>query len=281
MEDAEDLWSHCALEEGYEDAWHLSQTRNHTEDGTSSYKCGDTGDGSYEMSIHAALISPFIELGADARLVFWHWMDVHAIDDSTAGDGGCLEIRPTEDPTWSPLYPLIGGYGHRWRQADGPFFFLAPLWSGGFDWSQVLVELDAYEGEIIRFRYRFGTRGGEPTGEGWFIDDVLVHVPDPLGAAEIVRPFTDLRLEPSRPNPFSSSTTIRYRLGRALPVRVEIFDVRGRVVRSYDRGMEEEGDHAVLWDGTNQRGRPVGAGIYCTKVQAGWLFETGRIALLR
>ncbi|MBD3162893.1 MAG: S8 family serine peptidase, partial [Candidatus Eisenbacteria bacterium] len=281
MESGGDDWSHAAIGEGTEDAWHLSQQRNHTEGGNTSYKSGDPDGGPYGTEIHAALESPWIQLGANGRLIFWHWMDAYSPGGDTAGDAGVLEIRTNESETWALLHPTIGSYRHVWRALAGPFFLLNPVWSGSFGWNQVMAELDDYEGKTIRFRFRFGSRGEEPTGEGWYVDDVQVWVPDPAGVDETVRPFGDLRLAAPRPNPFAAGTTISYRLGRELPVTVSIVDVAGRTVRSWDRGSEIAGEHAIVWDGTDGAGRPAGAGIYFANVRAGRLTEGRRLVLLR
>jgi hypothetical protein len=281
MEAGEGSWSHSALGGGCEDAWHLSQARNHTEGGSTSYKCGAVGAEPYGTAIHAELVSPLIQLGANAGLLFWHWMDLYAEDDSTAGDGAVLEVSTNGGSSWGPLRPSVGGYGHVWRAMGGPFFALTQLWSGSFGWRQVFVPLDAYEGDVVRFRYRMGARGEEPTGEGWYVDDVVVHMPGETGADELVRVFANLELEPCRPNPFSPSTLIHYRLGSEAPVRVEIFDVAGRLVRCWDCGVQRVGGHDLVWDGRDEGGRAVSAGIYLAKVTAGRLAETVRVVRLR
>lgn len=78
-----------------------------------------------------------------------------------------------------------------------------------------------------------------------------------------------LILEPNVPNPFGAGTTIRYRLDHAGHVEVDVFDVRGRRVKRLLSRVESAGWHAIFWDGRNQTGDGVAAGIYRMRVRFG------------
>lgn len=69
-------------------------------------------------------------------------------------------------------------------------------------------------------------------------------------------------LFPSRPNPFTRSATIRFRLATAGEATLTIYDVSGRRVRTLAEGRHEAGEHVRPWDGADARGRQMGAGIY-------------------
>ena len=45
-------------------------------------------------------------------------------------------------------------------------------------------------------------------------------------------------------------------------MRVSIFDVQGRVVRTLAEGFETAGEHAVHWDGRDARGSTLASGLY-------------------
>ena len=73
------------------------------------------------------------------------------------------------------------------------------------------------------------------------------------------------QLLPNAPNPVAAmGTDIRFRLGRDGDVRVSIFDVQGRLVRTLVDGFEFAGEHTVHWDGRDQRGVAPGSGLYFT-----------------
>lgn len=73
-------------------------------------------------------------------------------------------------------------------------------------------------------------------------------------------------LEQSFPNPFAASTTIRFRLPRATQVVLEVFDLRGRRVRTLVREQRPEGNNFVIWDGTSDKGARVAGGLYFYKL---------------
>jgi len=64
------------------------------------------------------------------------------------------------------------------------------------------------------------------------------------------------------PNPFHGATSIRFGLAQPANVRLELFDLAGRRVRTLASGVLEAGPHAVSWDGRDERGAEVGAGVY-------------------
>ena len=80
---------------------------------------------------------------------------------------------------------------------------------------------------------------------------------------------SDFILEQNYPNPFSSSTAISYKLDKASDVLITIYDVLGREVRKISMGAKAIGAHQFVWDGLNNFGERVAAGIYFYRLQAG------------
>jgi len=85
----------------------------------------------------------------------------------------------------------------------------------------------------------------------------------------------------SYPNPFHPHATIQYTLPRTGRVRLSIFDVSGRLVRTMVDGIRGAGDQRVTWDGTDDRGSRVGSGVYLYRLQAGELSLTRKVELLK
>ena len=82
-------------------------------------------------------------------------------------------------------------------------------------------------------------------------------------------PSTTVTLHPATPNPFATGTTIRYDLTTAARVRLTVFDVAGRVVRTLADRREERGSHSAQWDGRNATGERVASGVYFFALDAG------------
>ena len=81
------------------------------------------------------------------------------------------------------------------------------------------------------------------------------------------------------PNPFSDGTTIRFGLGTASDARVDVLDVAGRRVRTLASGPFSAGTHTLRWDGIDDAGHSVAAGVYFARVVAG--AGEDRVKLLR
>ncbi|MBD3236350.1 MAG: T9SS type A sorting domain-containing protein [Candidatus Eisenbacteria bacterium] len=72
----------------------------------------------------------------------------------------------------------------------------------------------------------------------------------------------------SRPNPFSSSATLRFNLASECHANLAIYDVSGRLIRTLVDGQTAAGEHTVVWDGTDNAGRRLDSGIFWMKLQA-------------
>ena len=93
--------------------------------------------------------------------------------------------------------------------------------------------------------------------------------------------ITVLGLGPCFPNPFSSTTEIRCSLPDESTVRIRVYDVTGRLVRTLIEEHLGPGVWSVLWDGRDHRNVEVAPGVYFCRLDAGRSSSTIRIVLLR
>ena len=89
------------------------------------------------------------------------------------------------------------------------------------------------------------------------------------------------RLHPARPNPFNPSTTLRFDLDRAQDVRLEIYDLAGRRVRTLVSGFRGAGEYEETWTGRDDGGRRVASGVYLVRLRGRDFVETRRVALVK
>ncbi len=82
------------------------------------------------------------------------------------------------------------------------------------------------------------------------------------------------------PNPFTASTSLRVELTRQIEPKLEIFNLRGQKVRALQPGSLARGEHELLWDGRDDSGRKLPAGIYFWRLQAGNSRQTGKMLKL-
>lgn len=83
------------------------------------------------------------------------------------------------------------------------------------------------------------------------------------------------------PNPFTSATQISFALAEAGRATLEIFDASGRSIRTMESGALPSGVHALVWNGTDDRDRPVGPGTYFYRLEAGGKVMTESVVLLK
>ena len=84
------------------------------------------------------------------------------------------------------------------------------------------------------------------------------------------------------PNPFNPATEIRFAVPpQAGHVRLEIFDVRGQKVRTLVEGALPAGDHARVWQGRTDTGRPAPSGVYFYRLSGDGFSETRKMVVVQ
>ena len=68
------------------------------------------------------------------------------------------------------------------------------------------------------------------------------------------------------PNPFNPSTEIHFAMPQAGRAEIRVFDVAGRLVRSFDLGATEAGRHSLVWRGEDESGHRVVSGVYFSRL---------------
>ncbi|MCB5252015.1 MAG: FlgD immunoglobulin-like domain containing protein [Candidatus Cloacimonadaceae bacterium] len=112
------------------------------------------------------------------------------------------------------------------------------------------------------------------------IDNLEIREEPVDNADDFQAPATDLLLT-NYPNPFHAQTTIHYELKESQPVKIEIYNLKGQLVRVLVDESKPGGRHEVFWDGKDQAGNRVGSGCYYYKMQKGKYSSTGKMILLK
>ena len=97
---------------------------------------------------------------------------------------------------------------------------------------------------------------------------------------EIVEPIS-FSLADNYPNPFNPSTTIEYSIAEPSFVNLSIFDASGRLVKALVSESKVADNYSISWDGTNDSGVSVSAGMYLYKIDAGNFVETKKMLLVK
>ena len=91
----------------------------------------------------------------------------------------------------------------------------------------------------------------------------------------------EFALHQNYPNPFNPVTTLRYDLPENDFVNITIYDMLGKEVKTLINQTQDAGYRSVIWDATNEYGKPVSAGVYLYQIQAGKYISTKKMVLLK
>ncbi len=83
------------------------------------------------------------------------------------------------------------------------------------------------------------------------------------------------------PNPFNPQTTVAFALADPAPIRLDVYDLLGQLVRHLATGPWPAGSHSVVWDGCDDAGAPVATGVYLCQLQLDGRRYTRKMALIR
>lgn len=111
-----------------------------------------------------------------------------------------------------------------------------------------------------RYGYRLTMEAG---GVRVLSREVWLRVPEEVEAPSVAS------LTPGHPSPFCETTQFSYSLPAAGPVRLSLYDVRGRLVATLVREQQPAGRQSVRWNGTDSDQRAVASGVYYARLEAG------------
>ena len=64
------------------------------------------------------------------------------------------------------------------------------------------------------------------------------------------------------PNPFNNKTVIKFLVLKKANIKIAIYDIFGKKVKTLYSGVIGTGDHEVRWDGKNEQGGAMSSGFY-------------------
>lgn len=217
--------------------------------------------------------------------------------DLTGVAGASLEFSARWDiePSWDVLTVEASTNGTTWTPLAGRFTTPAsgdgaqvPAGAPGYDgvqgaWVRESVSLAAYDGApSLRLRFRLRADGFEER-DGAFVDDVAVLRLTNGGTVSTsdapAGRVTSLGL-PS-PNPTRAGLRVERVIARAGAVDLVVLDVLGRRVRTLATGDAPAGRSDVVWDGLDDAGAPVPAGVYVLRLAAPDAVVTRRVVVAR
>ncbi len=259
------------------------------------------------------LLNPYRELHVDGDGLIY----VACSGNWGVSDGGIVEVDPvaleatavvaTEAQLGGELYDFtlpIGDRAHAVVSTSSPSwqqFCIAFDWSTGAKVANVwkpggysVMDIELHEGTAQLFladrtyaapgvRVFDALDGTQlttgPIGASLPPHDLLV-VGESVASVEPVEGGTSLALS-VWPNPSPAGSAVAFSLPRPAHVRAVVYDVGGREVRVLADESFPGGEVTIDWDGRDEAGNAVAAGVYLMRIEAGHCSGTTKLAVLR
>jgi hypothetical protein len=143
------------------------------------------------------------------------------------------------------------------------------------EWTEYTYDLPTYSNTPIRI----GIQCLSNDAFVFCVDDVTVR--GSSANEDPIVPVVATELKNNFPNPFNPTTTIAYSVKEASPVTIEIYNVKGQLVKTLENSVKEAGDYSVVWSGKDNNGRSVSSGIYYYKMNAGKYSSTKKMIMMK
>ncbi|HNQ44197.1 MAG TPA: FlgD immunoglobulin-like domain containing protein, partial [Candidatus Cloacimonadota bacterium] len=132
--------------------------------------------------------------------------------------------------------------------------------------------------ELPEFDYRWAVQAvysGVNTSPAVFTNTL-----NPVSLQDAHIPEVVTALGTNYPNPFREHTQISFSLKDATPVHLEVYNIKGNLVRTLHKGELKSGSHSILFDGCDARGKRLPAGVYIYRFEAGIYRKASKMVLL-
>jgi len=238
-------------------------------------------DGDYKSFANYRLDSPDISLTGFEKpvLKFYHFYSMDFLNKGF--DGGNVKISTDGGETWTLLYP-VDSYPCDTLSVFNAALAGEPGFSGYIkSWEQEKFDLSSYINQHVIIRLQFGSTDKVEDAD-WYINDFSVYEDNNSHV------FTHKNKIPARfelqqnyPNPFNSETVINYLLPEQSRVQLAVYNMLGQKVKTLVDTEKGMGTYSVKWDGKDEKGQDISAGVYILSFKTGIRTATKKMLLLR
>lgn len=247
-----DQWTHGNAEDAsnQQDDWQYGTPNGEGEDPRTAHSGNfawgnDLGSGSYngvyQNNVHNYLAMRRLNCSGwdQVYLQFYRWLNV------ASGDQAYISVN--DKIVWENFNQLISERS----------------------WSYQVVDISAnaanQDSVVIKFGLQTNSSG---TAGGWTIDDVIVdhEITSNTPSRQVASLPKSFYLYPNYPNPFNSSTTIRFDLPESQHVTLAIYNIVGQKIMTLVSDDLPQGRYNFSWHGLNDSTIPVASGVYLVKL---------------
>nr|HPH61728.1 FlgD immunoglobulin-like domain containing protein [Candidatus Syntrophosphaera sp.] len=147
------------------------------------------------------------------------------------------------------------------------------------EWHEYVYDISAYDNQAVYVAIRCVSNDAFV----FYVDDFSAHSDGGslVSSDDPSVPALVTELQGNYPNPFNPETTISFSLKEAGPVTLDIYNVKGQLVRRLVDEALNSGRHSVVFDGRDANGEPVSSGMYFCQMRAGSYGATRKMILMK
>jgi hypothetical protein len=165
---------------------------------------------------------------------------------------------------------------------------------GDMPMSEKDAKIGAVEGDVLTIKLFCKADGKEYTpvvnSVNWKVGSVsgLSYKTNTIGAVKITVKGasssalpTEFAIQQNYPNPFNPTTNIKYALPVDGLVKIKVYDMLGREIKTLVNTQQPAGYYTIEWDATNNMGRKVASGVYFYQIEASNFNKTVKMMLMK
>ncbi|MCF7794406.1 MAG: T9SS type A sorting domain-containing protein [Candidatus Cloacimonetes bacterium] len=146
----------------------------------------------------------------------------------------------------------------------------------------VIVDITNVDVGSATFQFCFYFAGESYDIDWWYLDDVILTDNGPLVASpENIVAVINTELSGNYPNPFNPDTNIAFSLKEAGHVTLEVYNIRGQLVKTLVNEVRETGFYLENWKGRDDSNKSVASGVYFYKMKSGDYHKSKKMLLIK
>ena len=221
------------------------------------------------------------------------WQDSRrARDYNYIGDTEMIDYANTPE-IW---ISLSSDNGNSWSEpiilnnVDTPEFSgIKPMWVYPADKIQYVGTVDGQKigklGFMFYNDYTWGANVIDPpyhqNPDGGQVMFMEMQFSMPVPSDDPAVPNVTYMLHQNYPNPFNPETTISFDMPKAGLANLSIYNVKGQLIKNLINENLDFGRHSVVWNGTDNNGKPVTSGLYLYRLTTNGVTETKKMMLMK
>jgi hypothetical protein len=188
------------------------------------------------------------------------------IDFSVDNSTGTVNLMWNQP--YDPVLPVMAYRVYK-KFNSGPFTFIQETTSTNF------TEVITLEGDYKYYvTVRYLNTEGTPS-------DIVAFAYPFVDNDDTNSPGLITLLKSNYPNPFNPTTTIAFDIAKAGNVKLNVYNVKGQLVRRLTNGELQRGSHRIIWNGCDELNRPVASGVYFYRLETKGYTKTNKMLLMK